>query len=90
MSREKRADRVAEKRSAHYKDVISGLSCVTNGETIIIPAISIKSDYKALFLVNISVGRKKRRLIVSVLLNMRCRLSIVIDYQLIEQLYKRL
>ena len=80
MSREKGADRVAEKRSARHKDVISGLSCATNRETIIIFAISAEGDYKAPFLVNISVGRKKRRLMVPVLLNMRCRLSVVIDY----------
>ena len=72
MSREKGAGRVIEKRSVYYKDVISGLSCVTNGETIIILAILIKGDYKAPFLVNISVGRKKKRLTVSALLDIRC------------------
>ena len=72
MSREKGANRAAEKRSARRKDVISGLSCVTNRETIIIFAISAEGDYKALFLINISVGRKKKRLIVSVLLDIRC------------------
>ena len=80
MSREKGADRAAEKRSARRKDVISGLSCVTNRETIIIPTTLIEGDYKALFLINISVGRKKKRLTVSALLDIRCQLSVVIDY----------
>ena len=90
MSKEKGASRVIEKRSARYKDVISGLSCVTNRETIVIPAILTEGDYKAPFLINISVGRRKERLTVSVLLDIEYRLSVVIDYQLIEQLYKRL
>ena len=72
MLREKGAGRVAEKRSARRKDVISGLSCVTNGETIIILAISAKGDYKAPFLIDVSVGREKKRLTVSVLLDIRC------------------
>ena len=80
MSREKGANRVIEKRSAHHKDIISGLSCVTNKETIIILAILAKSDYKAPFLINISVERKKKRLTVPVLLDIKCRLSVVIDY----------
>ena len=80
MSREKGADRAAEKRSARHKDVISGLSCVTNREMIIILAISAKGDYKAPFLINISVERRKKRLIVLILLNIRCQLSAVIDY----------
>ena len=80
MSREKRADRVIEKRSAHHKDVISGLSYITNGETIIISAISVEGDYKAPFLINVSVERKKRRLTAPALLDIRCRLSAVIDY----------
>ena len=71
MPREKEANRAAEKRSAYYKDVISGLSCVTNRETIIIFAISIKGDYKAPFLIDISVERKKKRLIVPALLDIR-------------------
>ena len=77
MPREKEANRAAEKRSARHKDVISGPSYA---ETIIIPAISAKSDYKAPFLINISVGRGKERLTVSVLLDMRYQLSAVIDY----------
>ena len=80
MSRKKGADRAAEKRTAHYKDVISGLSCVTNGETIIILTILIEGDCEALFLINISVGRKKKRLTVPALLDIECRLSVVIDY----------
>ena len=80
MPREKGANRVAEKRSAHRKDVISGPSYITNRETIIIPAISAKGDYEAPFLINISVGRKKKRLTVSALLDIKCRLSAVIDY----------
>ena len=80
MSREEGANRVIEKRSAHYKDNINRLSCVTNREAIVIPAILVKGDYKALFLINISIGRKKRRLIVSALLNIRYQLSVVIDY----------
>ena len=80
MSREKGANRVAEEKSARHKDVISGLSCVTNREMIIILAISAKGDYKAPFLINISVGRKKGRLTVPVLLDIGCQLSVVIDY----------
>ena len=80
MSREKGADRVIKKRSAHYKDVISGLSYITNREIIIIFAISIEGDYKAPFLINISVEYKKGRLTVSALLNIGCQLSVVIDY----------
>ena len=71
MSKEKGANRVIKKRSTRYKDIISGLSYITNKETFIISAISLKDDYKAPFLINISVERKKRRLIVSVLLNIR-------------------
>ena len=80
MSREEGADRVAERRSAYYKDVINGLSCITIRKTIAILTILAKGDYKALFLVNISVGRKNGRLIVPALLDTRCRFSIVIDY----------
>ena len=80
MSREERADRLAEKRSAYYKDVISGPSCVTNREAIIISAISVKGDFKAPFLINVRVGRGKVRLIVPALLDIRYRLSAVIDY----------
>ena len=72
MSKEKGAGRAAEKRSARRKDVISGLSCVTNRETIAIPAILIEGDYKAPFLVNISVGRRKGRLMVPALLDIGC------------------
>ena len=80
MSREKGANRVAEKRSAHYKDVISGLSCVTKREAIIIFITLIEGDFKAPFLINVRVGRKKGRLTVPALLDIRCRLSAVIDY----------
>ena len=80
MSREEGAGRAIEKRSVYYKDVISGLSYITNREAIIIFAISVKGDYKASFLIEINVGRKKKRLTVSVLLDIRCRLSAVIDY----------
>ena len=80
MPREKGADRVAEKRSARRKDVISGLSCVTNRETIAILAISAKGDCEAPFLINVSVGRGKERLTVPALLDTGCQLSVVIDY----------
>ena len=80
MSKEEGADRAAEKRTAYYKDVISGLSCVTNGKIIKIFAISVKGDCEAPFLINISVEREKERLIVPVLLNIGCQLSAVIDY----------
>ena len=80
MPREEEADRAAEKRSAYYKDIISGLSCITNREMIIILAISAEGDYKAPFLINISVGHKKERLIMPALLDIRYQLSIVIDY----------
>ena len=68
MSRGEEPDRAAEKRSAYYKDVISGLSYIINKEAIIISAISVKSDFKALFLINVSVGREKKRLTVSAIL----------------------
>ena len=71
MSKEKGANRVIEKRSTYYKDIISGLSYITNRETIIILAILIEGDYKAPFLINIYKGRKKKRLTVSALLNIR-------------------
>ena len=80
MSREEGVDRVAKKRSIYYKDVISGLSYITNRETIVILAILAEGDYKALFLINISIGRNKKRLTVPVLLDIRCQLSVVIDY----------
>ena len=80
MSKEKEANRVIKKRSAHYKDVISGLSYITNRKTFIIFTILAEGDYEAPFLINISIERKKRRLIVSVLLNIRYQLSAVIDY----------
>ena len=72
--------RAAKKRSARHKDVISGPIYVTNGEMIAISATSAKGDYEAPFLINISVGRGKERLTVPALLDMRCRLSAVIDY----------
>ena len=80
MSREEGAGRAAEKRSAHHKDVISGPSCVTNREAIIIFVIFIEGDFKAPFLINVRVERGKKRLIVSILLDIGCRLSVVIDY----------
>ena len=80
MPREKGANRAAEKRSVRRKDVISGLSYITNGETIIILAISAKGDCEALFLIDISVGREKERLTVSALLDIKYQLSAVIDY----------
>ena len=80
MPKEKGADKAAEKRSARRKDVISGLSYVTNREMIIILAILAKGDCEAPFLINISIGRGKKRLTVPALLDMRCRLSAVIDY----------
>ena len=80
MSREKEANRVIEKRSVYYKDIISGLSCATNREAIIIFIILVKGDFKALFLINISVGRRNKKLMVPALLDIECHLSIVIDY----------
>ena len=72
MSKEEKANRAVEKKSVHYKNIIRGLSCVTNREDIAISAILVKGDYEALFLINIIIGRKKGRLIVSVLLDTRC------------------
>ena len=80
MSKEKEANRAVEKRTTYHKDVINGLSYITNRETIIIFTILIEGDYKAPFLINISIGRKKKRLTVSVLLNIKCQLSAVINY----------
>ena len=79
MSREG-ADREAEKRSAHYKDVMSGPSCVTNREAIIILAILTEGDFKAPFLVDVRVERGKERLTVPALLDTGYQLSAVIDY----------
>ena len=80
MSKKEGANRVVRKRSVDFKDIISGLSYITNRETIIIFTILVKGDYEAPFLINISVERRKKRLTVPVLLNIRCRLSVVIDY----------
>ena len=80
MSREEGADRAAEKRSTHYKDVISRLSYITKREAIIILIISVESDFKAPFLINVRVGRRKERLTVSALLDTGYQLSAVIDY----------
>ena len=80
MSKRERANRVTEKRSARYKDVISRLSNITNREAITIFTILIKGDYKAPFLINIRVERRKERLTVLILLDIKCRLSVVIDY----------
>ena len=70
MSREEEADRVI--KSVYYKDIISGLSCVTNREAIIDSAILIEGDFKAPFLIYISIKYKKKRLTVLILLNIKC------------------
>ena len=80
MSKDKGTDRVIKKRSVHYKNIISGLSYITNSEAIIISTISAESDYDAPFLVNISVERKKGRLTVPALLDIRYQLNVETDY----------
>jgi hypothetical protein len=59
---------------------VSRPSNITNKETIGISITIIESDFKALFLFNISIRKERERLTISVLLNIRCRLSAVIDY----------
>jgi hypothetical protein len=61
-----------------------------NEEVIRILIIIIEGDFKALFLINVSVRKERGRLIVLALLDIECRLSVVINYQLVEQLYERL
>ena len=68
MSKEEGANRVIEKRSIYYKDIISGLSYIINTEAIIIFTILIKGDFKDPFLINISIGHGKGRLMVLILL----------------------
>ena len=72
MSKKEGADRAVEKRTIYHKDVISGLSYITNGQTIAISAISVEGDCEAPFLIYVSVECKKRRLTVSVLLDIGC------------------
>jgi hypothetical protein len=52
-----------------YKDIISRLSYIINKEAIIILTTIVEGDFKALFLVNISIKHRKERLIVLALLN---------------------
>ena len=59
-------------------------------EALRIPATAAEGDFKAPFLVDVSVERGKERLTVPALLNTGCRLSAVINYQLAEQLCERL
>jgi hypothetical protein len=72
--------RLIRKRAARYQDVMSGPNNVINKEAIRIPVTMTKSDFKALFLVNVSVRKGRERLTVSALLDIRCRLSAIIDY----------
>jgi hypothetical protein len=44
-------------------------SNITNKETIEISVTIVESDFKALFLINISIKKKRERLTVLVLLN---------------------
>jgi hypothetical protein len=48
---------------------VSGRSNVTNRETIEISIIIVENDFKALFLVNINIRKRRERLTVLVLLN---------------------
>jgi hypothetical protein len=73
-------DKVAEKRSTYYKDIINRLSYVINREAIAISATIVKGDFKTLFLVNINIEHRKERLTVLVLLDTEYQLSIVVDY----------
>jgi hypothetical protein len=50
----------------------------------------IEDDFKASFLIDISVRKGKERLAMLALLDTGYRLSAVIDYQLVKQLYERL
>jgi hypothetical protein len=65
----RQTNRAAEKRDIHYKDVVSRLSYVINREAIIIPATIAEGDFKAPFLVNISIEHGKERLTVPALLD---------------------
>lgn len=51
---------------------MSGLSNATNREAIRIPVAIIKGDFEALFLVNVSVKKRRERLIVLALLDTEC------------------
>jgi hypothetical protein len=51
---------------------VSGPSNVTNKETIEIPVTVVESNFKALFLVNVSIKKRRERLTVSVLLDIEC------------------
>jgi hypothetical protein len=43
-----------------------------------------ESDFEASFLINVSVRKGRERLTVLVLLDTGCRLSVIIDYQLVK------
>jgi hypothetical protein len=59
---------------------MSGPSNIINKEAIRILITIIKGDFEVLFLVNISVRKGRERLIVLALLDIKCRLSAIIDY----------
>jgi hypothetical protein len=51
---------------------VSRLSNIINEEAIRIPVAIMKGDFKALFLINISVRKERERLIVLALLDIEC------------------
>jgi hypothetical protein len=59
---------------------MSGFNNITNEEAVRISIAIVESDFKALFLINVSVRKERERLIVLALLNTGCRLSVIIDY----------
>jgi hypothetical protein len=65
-------NKAIRKRDAYYKDVVNKPNYVINKEAIMILMIIMKSDFKALFLVDVNVRHKKRRLIVLALLDIGC------------------
>jgi hypothetical protein len=46
----------------------------------VISATIVEGDFKAPFLVNVSIRHRKERLTVLALLNIECQLSVVVDY----------
>jgi hypothetical protein len=59
---------------------VSGPSNVINREVVEILITIIEGDFKAPFLVNVSVEKGRERLIVLTLLDTGYRLSAIIDY----------
>jgi hypothetical protein len=55
-------------------------SNIINKEAIRILIIMIEGDFKASFLIDVSIKKERGRLAMLALLDMRCRLSVIINY----------